>query len=334
MYGERVVFRHRWNIQDYALGRVSRCTVCSAGVKLNEQQRVRVVGSSGGTFTLTFAGQTTASIPFDATPTQLKDALEALEVNQVGDVLVSGDNIASPGLTVEFRGQWASVETVPDLTYDVAGLLPTGTSVEVLQIRSGSGGANVKDRMASVYKQAGDSWCTSCFGIGFEGGFEPIVYVTFALIGDQQQETTRDRSGAIQKADPDVQFSFEPLVQEFDLMARVYSWESDNVTPAMIGGRYLLREMKPITLRTGPGSPDDSIAVIPTEFMTQYSVPNPDWVVGQEGGLEILPYEHSWNLVPLTRNEERLVESGILQSRRWYEQTGISVPLTPEETNP
>src|SRR4051812_3851523 len=170
MYGEKVVVRHRWNIQDYALGKVRRCSTCSAGVRLNEQQRVRVIGATAGDFTLTFAGQTTAPIPWDASATELKAALVALEVNAESDVQVSavtGDTINSPGLIVEFLGQWASAETIPNMTYNASGLLPSG-SVEVVQIRSGSGGQGVKDRIAAVYKQSGDSWCTSCYGIGFE----------------------------------------------------------------------------------------------------------------------------------------------------------------------
>lgn len=332
MFGERVIIRHRWNIQDYALGRVARCSTCSAGVRLNEQQRVRVIGASSGTFTLTFAGQETAPIPFDASSAELKAALEALDVNSPGDIVVTGTSITSPGFTVEFRGQWASVETIPPMTYDVN--LNSGSSIELLQIRSGTGGKNVQNRVAAVYKQSGDSWCTSCYGIGFEGGFEPIVYVTQALITDQQQETTRDRSGAIQREDPKAEFSFDPPVQEFDLCARVYAWEADNVTPKKVAGRFVLREVQPVTLRTGPGTPDDSIVVMPAQWRTQYQVPNPDWIVGQSGGLEILPYEHSWNLVPLSRREERLVEEGILQSRRWYEQAGVAPPFAPGEAHP
>jgi hypothetical protein len=334
MYGEKIVFRHRWNIQDYALGRVGRCSACSGGTRLNEQQRVRVVDATGGTFTLTFAGQTTDPIDWDATATELRDALEALEVNDPGDVSVATSGlISSPGLTVEFLGKWASTD-IPVMTYSVGGLTPPGSSLELIQIRTGGGGASVQDRISAVYKQAGDSWCTSCFGVGFEGGFEPIVYVTWALVGDQQQETTRTRSGAIQKQDPHAQFSFEPIVQEFDMIARVYEWEADGITPVRIGGRYLIREVMPVTIRTGPGSPDDSIAVMPEEFRTQYRVPNPEWTVGQKGGIEILPYEHAWNMVPLSRQEERLLAAGAIPSRRWYEQAGVEQPFQPEETHP
>lgn len=337
MFGERVVVRHRWNIQDYAEGRVARCTSCSAGVRLNEQQRVRVLSASSGTFTLTFAGQETAAIPFDASAAEVQAALEALEVNTVGDVLVTGatQSIEDDGYIVEFRGQWASVETIPNMTYNQTSLNPSGTaSLEVLQIRRGTGGASVQARVAAVYKQSGNSWCESCFGVGFEGGFEPLIYVTFALIGDQQQETTRTVGGVIQHEDPKVQFSFEPIVQEFDLVARVATWEADNITPRTVHGRFILREVQPTTLRTGPGTPDDSIALMPVELRTAYQFPNRDWVVGQTCGIEIVPFEHSWNLVPLTRQEERLVELGITENRKWFEAINATAPFDARETNP
>ena len=51
--------------------------------KTSETQTVRVNGATGGTFTLTFNGQTTAPIPFDATAAQTRAALEAL--SNIGD---------------------------------------------------------------------------------------------------------------------------------------------------------------------------------------------------------------------------------------------------------
>src|SRR3954470_7225980 len=100
MFGERVIVRHRWNIQDYAEGRVARCTSCSAGVRLNEQQRVRVLDATSGTFTLTFAGQTTTAIPWDTSAAELQAALTALEVNTEGDVEVTGTNVGDLGMLV------------------------------------------------------------------------------------------------------------------------------------------------------------------------------------------------------------------------------------------
>jgi hypothetical protein len=48
------------------------------------------VDATGGTFKLTFAGQTTASIAFDATPVAVRTALEALSNLAPGDVFVTG----------------------------------------------------------------------------------------------------------------------------------------------------------------------------------------------------------------------------------------------------
>ena len=44
----------------------------------DEQQTVRTTNATGGTFTLTFDGQTTAPIPYNATGAQIDAALEAL----------------------------------------------------------------------------------------------------------------------------------------------------------------------------------------------------------------------------------------------------------------
>lgn len=333
MFGERVVFRHRWNIQDYALGRVARCIACSAGVRLNEKQRIRLSNVESGTFTISFAGQQTAPLPYDVSRSELQDALDNLEVNSPGDIFITGDGIQLDGLTVEFRGNWAYNESIPTMTVDTTSL-SSGAIVKINTVQEGSGGTNVEARVSSAYKQAGDSWCTKCFGTGFDGGFEPIIYVTYAIIGDQDQETTRSRSGAIQREDPEAEFSFEPQVQEYDLVARVLAWEEDNITPKRVAGRFMLRDVHPITLRTGPGTPDDSVAIMPESLRTQYQIPTPDWIIGQKCQIEILPYEHVLNLVPLSRYEETLVEEGILTNRRWYERAEAKTGMEVRETHP
>jgi len=56
-----------------------------------EVQTVTVTGvPTGGTFTLTYAGQTTAPIPFNATAAQLQAALENLPNLNPGDIVVTG----------------------------------------------------------------------------------------------------------------------------------------------------------------------------------------------------------------------------------------------------
>lgn len=58
---------------------------------VNEKQRVTLTGPyTGGTFTLTYSGQTTSAIAFDAAPAVVQTALEALSNIEPGDVYVSG----------------------------------------------------------------------------------------------------------------------------------------------------------------------------------------------------------------------------------------------------
>jgi hypothetical protein len=68
-------------------------------------QTVSVQGATGGAFTLTFRGKTTAPIPFDASHEALQEALEALATIGAGNVSVAGE--AGGPWTVSFAGALA-----------------------------------------------------------------------------------------------------------------------------------------------------------------------------------------------------------------------------------
>lgn len=85
---------------------------------VNEQQTVSTGGATGGTFTLTFDGQTTAAIAYNATAAVVQAALEALSNVNPGDVYVSG---GVGEYTLIFAGQYAGVD-VPQTTLNSAGL--------------------------------------------------------------------------------------------------------------------------------------------------------------------------------------------------------------------
>jgi len=71
----------------------------------NEVQTVTISGGpTGGTFTLTFSGQTTAAIAYNATAATVQTALEALSNINPGDITVTG-NAGGP-YTVTFGGQY------------------------------------------------------------------------------------------------------------------------------------------------------------------------------------------------------------------------------------
>ena len=95
-------------------------TTITEGTSNNEVQEVSINGApTGGTFTLTFDGETTGPIAFDATAAAIISALEALGNLNPGDVLVRGD--ALTGFEIEFAGILASVN-VPLVTADGSGL--------------------------------------------------------------------------------------------------------------------------------------------------------------------------------------------------------------------
>lgn len=94
----------------------------------NEVQTLTVTGGpTGGTFTITWSGQTTAAIAYSATAAVVQTALEALSNIAPGDVTVTGaaggpwtltwggaqlgENVAAPTTTETFTGG-----TSPDIT--------------------------------------------------------------------------------------------------------------------------------------------------------------------------------------------------------------------------
>lgn len=103
----------------------------------DEIQTVTVTGApTGGSFTLTFSGQTTAAIAYNATAATVQAALEALSNINPGDVAVTG---AAGGVwSVTFTGQYADVN-VPAMTHTDS--LTGGTSPAVA-VATGTSGAS------------------------------------------------------------------------------------------------------------------------------------------------------------------------------------------------
>lgn len=102
----------------------------------NEQQTVKVTSATGGTFTLTYSGQTTAAIAYNATAAAVQTALEALSNIDPGDVLVAGTTVNSAaGVTVTFsnRLRWTNVAAMTS----TSSLTGTGAAVAVTTPVSG-----------------------------------------------------------------------------------------------------------------------------------------------------------------------------------------------------
>lgn len=100
----------------------------------NETQTVSITGTpTGGTFTLTFRGQTTGNIAFDAAAAAVESAFEALSTVGAGNGTVSGSN---PNFTVTFTGDLANTP-LPLIT--AADALTGGSSPEVVIAQTNAG---------------------------------------------------------------------------------------------------------------------------------------------------------------------------------------------------
>lgn len=90
-----------------ASGNFPRGTILGELTGTNEIQTLAITGApTGGTFTLTFGGQTTAAIAFNATAADVQNALEALSTIGDGNILCTGGPLnGAVKVRIEFRGQ-------------------------------------------------------------------------------------------------------------------------------------------------------------------------------------------------------------------------------------
>ncbi|RSS43827.1 hypothetical protein [Streptomyces sp. WAC08241] len=79
----------------------------------DEVQTVTITGGpTGGTFTLTFSGQTTSGIAYNAAASAVQSALEALSNINPGDVVCAGGALPTTPVTVTFGGQYDGTNVV------------------------------------------------------------------------------------------------------------------------------------------------------------------------------------------------------------------------------
>jgi len=103
------------------------------GIKSNEVERI-TVNATGGTFTITYGGETTGPINYNASAAEVQAALEALPDLEPGDVTVLG----GPGgpYTLLFGGKLAEQSVTP-VTTNRSGLTGGGKLATVVVLRPG-----------------------------------------------------------------------------------------------------------------------------------------------------------------------------------------------------
>ena len=124
-----------------ALGKITSSGLYGPyAANVSEVQTVTITGTpTGGTFTLTFDGVTTAAIAYNATAAAVQTALEGLPNIQPGDVVCTGGALPGTLVTVTFAGRWLG-KNVPQMTAASGSL--TGGSSPTVTVATGTGGGS------------------------------------------------------------------------------------------------------------------------------------------------------------------------------------------------
>lgn len=107
-------------------GAVTTTTAGSADPATNEVQTITLTDghvASGGTFTITYDGQTTSALAYDASGATISAAMDALSNLGDGDCVVTGT--LNTGLTLTFSGAGVAATNVAQVTVSFAST--TGT---------------------------------------------------------------------------------------------------------------------------------------------------------------------------------------------------------------
>jgi len=119
---------------------------------------------------------------------------------------------------------------------------------------------SVQVRASKVYRQSGNSYCPTCYGTTFTGGFKPVAYHLYMLASDSPQVRQKLSTGQFWKENPQIQLSFTPIIRQGDLVIRVSQWNGD--IPVLSTERFQVSNVIPHSIRTGPTISNEPIHII------------------------------------------------------------------------
>lgn len=121
---------------DAATKRLVRLTFGdNTNIAVNEIQTLTITGTpTGGDFTITYAGQTTGAIAFNASAATVQTALEALSNIAPGDVTCTGGDLPGAAVVCTFGGTLANTDVALMTTTDslTGGTAPASAIVQTL----------------------------------------------------------------------------------------------------------------------------------------------------------------------------------------------------------
>lgn len=187
---------------------------------------------TGGTFTLTFDGQTTADIAWDANAATVQSALLALSNIDPGEVSVTGADLPGGVMEIEFIGSLAQTD-VAEITVDST--LLTGGNAGVVTLVDG----DAEEQAMKVYGNAGDKLLVIELPFGSFTPEQPAATVninaTMSNLADLNAPLElKARGGFRYGEDATNNPATDPTLLS-DSQARANGWvESDSVTPTLL----------------------------------------------------------------------------------------------------
>lgn len=162
-------------------------TTLTGGTPANEAQTITITGGpTGGTFTLTFSGQTTAGIAYDAIAGAVQTALEALSNIVPGDVTVTG----GPGPATPYVATFGGVYTATDVPAMTATGSFTGGTTPAIAVTTTTPGSPVD--LAELPAEWEDLGWVSSDGVSYGRTTEVSDVNSFGSVQPTRSDVTRD----------------------------------------------------------------------------------------------------------------------------------------------
>jgi flagellar hook protein FlgE len=164
---------------------------------VDEVQTISITGlPTGGTFTLTFNGETTSALDFDASAAEIQSALEALSTIGASNVACAGGDLPGTPVTVTFQGSLAGTD-VALISIDDSGLTggttPTGSVAETTKGRAVQGvlggdttASLVNGQIRITDASSGYSKTDLTMSYAGDGTLEVPAYFEISTVGGQE----------------------------------------------------------------------------------------------------------------------------------------------------
>jgi hypothetical protein len=146
----------------------------------NEVQTITITGApTGGSYTLTFDGETTAAIAWNATAADVKDALDDLPGINFSDITTAGGPHPATAITVAFGGQY-EMTNVPQMT--ATGSLTGGTTPAVAVTTTTASGTTSTVNGVSIASQVYGNAAAGAAIPGYPDQVDALLFPTGSIL--------------------------------------------------------------------------------------------------------------------------------------------------------